>query len=114
MVFLILAAGNMSSLVNLPVHGDIGKTGELRIWLCNLLCSPTSLLLAWHAQGVLGDSCRCQFGDSRGLFDDLCVYRIGFADRFENRSTAYCELREFLFRYENSVSSFFLPLFHLY
>ena len=33
MVFLLLAVGNMSSLVNLPVHGDIGKTGELCIWL---------------------------------------------------------------------------------
>ena len=39
-VFLLLAAGNMSRLVNLPVHGDIGKTGDLRIWL--VICSPAS------------------------------------------------------------------------
>ena len=32
-MFLLLAAGNMSSLANLPMHGDIGKTGELRISL---------------------------------------------------------------------------------
>ena len=44
-VFLLLAAGNMSSLVNLPVHGDIGKTGELRIWL--VICFAVLLPCSW-------------------------------------------------------------------
>ena len=45
MVFLLLAAGNMSSLVNLPMHGDIGKTGELRIWL--VICFAVLLPCSW-------------------------------------------------------------------
>ena len=45
MVFLILAAGNMSNLINLPVHGDIGKTGELRIWL--VICFAVLLPCSW-------------------------------------------------------------------
>ena len=44
-VFLLLAAGNMSSLVNLPVHGGIGKTGELRIWL--VICFAVLLPCSW-------------------------------------------------------------------
>lgn len=44
-VFLLLAAGNMSSLVNLPVHGDVGKTGELRIWL--VICFAVLLPCSW-------------------------------------------------------------------
>ena len=45
-VFLLLAAGNMSRLVNLPVHGDIGKTGDLWIWLviCFAVLPPCSWL----------------------------------------------------------------------
>lgn len=45
MVFLILAAGNMSSLINLPVHGGIGTTGELRIWL--VICFAVLLPCSW-------------------------------------------------------------------
>ena len=45
MVFLLLAAGNMSSLVNLSMHGDIGKTGELRIWL--VICFAVLLPCSW-------------------------------------------------------------------
>ena len=44
-VFLILAAGNISSLVHLHVHGDIGKTGELRIWL--VICYAVLLPCSW-------------------------------------------------------------------
>ena len=44
-VFLILAAGNMSSLVDLHVHGDLGKTGELRIWL--VICFAVLLPCSW-------------------------------------------------------------------
>ena len=44
-MFLILVARNMSSLVNLPVHGDIGKTGELRVWL--VICFAVLLPCSW-------------------------------------------------------------------
>ena len=35
----------MSSLVHLQVHGDIGKTGELRIWL--VICFAVLLPCSW-------------------------------------------------------------------
>ena len=44
-VFLLLAAGNMSSLVKLHVHGDLGKTGDLRIWL--VICFAVLLPCSW-------------------------------------------------------------------
>ena len=45
-MFLILAAENMSNLINLPVQqGDIGKTGELRIWL--VICFALLLPCSW-------------------------------------------------------------------
>ncbi len=44
MVFLLLAAGNMSNLVKLHVH-DIGKTGDLRIWL--VICFAVLLPCSW-------------------------------------------------------------------
>ena len=45
MVFLLLAAGNMSSLVNLHVQGALGKTDDLRIWL--VICFAVLLPCSW-------------------------------------------------------------------
>ena len=43
-MFLILAAGNLANLVNLHV-ADVGKTGELRIWL--VICFAVLLPYSW-------------------------------------------------------------------
>ena len=43
-MFLILAARNLANLVNLHV-ADVGKTGELRIWL--VICFAVLLPCSW-------------------------------------------------------------------
>ena len=53
-MFLILAAGNLTNLVNLHV-ADVGKTGELRIWL--VICFAVLLPYSWlgtpkHFSGI--------------------------------------------------------------
>ena len=44
MVFMILAAGNLSNLIELPVD-YASKTGELRIWL--VICFAVLLPCSW-------------------------------------------------------------------